>query len=162
MKKPENMVYFKLYTDWREVTCELNYEEKGRLVDAIVSYLNGEDTSPYLTGSERFVFPAYRMQLERNAEELERENRNKSKAGKMGAAARWGPKEGSQDSQDDGTAISEMANDSTAISEMAEMAKTKGKRQKTKDEGKGKDKDEGITKDGGNTWDIPARDTPFY
>ena len=49
--------YTPIWDDWIEVTQELNDQEKGRLIDAIVVYDNGGDWQERIKGNERYVFP---------------------------------------------------------------------------------------------------------
>lgn len=74
------MVFF----DWLDCTQELTSEEKGRLIDAMVSYARGNDVK--LDGNERFVFPAMRQQLDRDAkaydEKVSRLQENGRKGGR--------------------------------------------------------------------------------
>ena len=60
--------YVPVFHDWLEVTEELNAEEKGRLIDAIVLYARGDDYSGRIQGNERFLFPAFKQQIDRSAE----------------------------------------------------------------------------------------------
>ena len=56
--------YIKLHYDWSRTTSALTADEKGRLIDAMVAYASGQ---PYeLSGSERFVFPAFCAQIDRD------------------------------------------------------------------------------------------------
>lgn len=57
--------YTPIWDDWAEVTQELTAEEKGRLMDAIVAYDNGDDWQGIIQGNERFVFPGYKARLDR-------------------------------------------------------------------------------------------------
>ena len=57
--------YYTLYFNWIEDTQELNDQEKGRLIDAIVLYARGDDWQERIKGNERYVFPIYRNQLDR-------------------------------------------------------------------------------------------------
>jgi len=57
--------YYPLYFNWIEDTQELNDQEKGRLIDAIVLYARGDDWKDRIKGNERYVFPIYQNQLER-------------------------------------------------------------------------------------------------
>jgi hypothetical protein len=60
--------YIPIFLDWLEVTGELNAQEKGRLIDAIVTYARGEDWQEQIKGNERYLFPAFRGQIDRAAE----------------------------------------------------------------------------------------------
>ena len=57
--------YTPIWEDWFEVTQELNAQEKGRLIDAIVAYDNGGDWQEQIKGNERYVFPGYRARIDR-------------------------------------------------------------------------------------------------
>lgn len=57
--------YYPLYYNWIEDTQELNDQEKGRLIDAIVLFARGDDWQDRIKGNERYVFPLYKNQLER-------------------------------------------------------------------------------------------------
>lgn len=75
--------YIKLFLDWPEITQELTLEEKGRLIEAMIAYARGDPVD--LAGNERFVFPAFRSQLDRDAEGYASiVNRNQSNGRKGG------------------------------------------------------------------------------
>ena len=57
--------YVPVFWDWIEVTGELNDQEKGRLIDAMVMYSRGGDWQDRIKGNERYLFPAFRRQIER-------------------------------------------------------------------------------------------------
>lgn len=63
--------YTPIWDDWAEVTQELNDQEKGRLIDAIVVYDNGGDWQERIKGNERYVFPGYRARIDRWKETCE-------------------------------------------------------------------------------------------
>jgi len=67
--------YVPVFYDWLEVTEALNAEEKGRLIDAIVMYARGDDYSGMIQGNERFLFPAFKQQIDRSAEISEARSR---------------------------------------------------------------------------------------
>lgn len=60
--------YVPIFFDWVEVTGELNAQEKGRLIDAIVLYAQGGDWQEQIKGNERYLFPAFRKQIDRGNE----------------------------------------------------------------------------------------------
>lgn len=60
--------YVPIFFDWVEVTGELNAQEKGRLIDAIVLYAQGGDWQEQIKGNERYLFPAFRKQIDRSRE----------------------------------------------------------------------------------------------
>ena len=68
--------YVPIFYDWAEVTEELTAEEKGRMIDAIVLYARGKGDSIHLTGNEKYLFPAFRKQIDQENEKSE----NKSQA----------------------------------------------------------------------------------
>lgn len=57
--------YVPIFFDWLEVTEELNAQEKGRLIDTIVLYARGGDWQDQIKGNERYLFPAFRKQIDR-------------------------------------------------------------------------------------------------
>ena len=59
-------VYVPIFLDWIEQTQELNDQERGRLINAIVLYARGGDWEQAIKGNERYVFPAFRVTLERH------------------------------------------------------------------------------------------------
>lgn len=71
--------YVPIFYDWPKVTKNLNAEEKGRLIDAIVLYAQGKECESILQGNERFLFPAFSCQIDRENESGE----NKSKAAEI-------------------------------------------------------------------------------
>ena len=60
--------YVPVFYDWLEVTEELTAEEKGRLIDACVLYARGDEYRDRISGNERFLFPAFKQQIDRSAE----------------------------------------------------------------------------------------------
>jgi len=72
--------YVPIFFDWPEATQELNDQEKGRLIDAIVLYARGGDWQDRIKGNERYAFPMFRLQINR-ANNL---SRQRAEAGSMG------------------------------------------------------------------------------
>lgn len=80
--------YVPVFFDWTEVTGELNDQEKGRLIDAIVLYAQGGDWQERIKGNERYLFPAFKGMIDRASEvsraksqaATEREQRKAQKA----------------------------------------------------------------------------------
>ena len=64
--------YVPVFWDWIEVTGELNDQEKGRLIDAMVMYSRGGDWQDRIKGNERYLFPAFRQQIERAREKSDK------------------------------------------------------------------------------------------
>jgi hypothetical protein len=58
--------YIKVYYDWIEATEMLSSVEKGRLIDAMVLYASGHEEEAQLAGAERFLFPIFRSQIDRD------------------------------------------------------------------------------------------------
>ena len=59
--------YVPIYLDWLEQTQDLQPEEKGNLIDAVVSYASGLDYEQYLSGGCRIAFRFYKGYIDRNA-----------------------------------------------------------------------------------------------
>ena len=78
--------YVPVFYDWTEVTGELNDQEKGRLIDAIVIYAQGGDWQDRIKGNERYLFPAFKGQIDRANEISEM----RTKAGSEGGKAKQG------------------------------------------------------------------------
>lgn len=76
--------YVPIFFDWTEVTEELNAQEKGRLIDAIVVYARGGDWQEQIKGNERYLFPAFKQQIDR-AREI---SKVRAEAGASGGKAR--------------------------------------------------------------------------
>ena len=64
--------YVPVFFDWVEVTGELTAQEKGRLIDAMVMYSRGGDWQDRIKGNERYLFPAFQMQIERAREKSDK------------------------------------------------------------------------------------------
>ena len=60
--------YVMISFNWPEATKELNAQEKGRLIDAIVLYARGGDWQERIKGNERYVFPGLQARLDRYTE----------------------------------------------------------------------------------------------
>ena len=59
--------YIKLHCDFIEQVALLTYEEVGRLVTAMLEFALGIDApEAALTGNERFLYPTFRRQIERD------------------------------------------------------------------------------------------------
>ena len=64
------MTYFKLFYDSLELLEPLTNTERGRLLTAVLEYANTGEI-PALTGNERFIFPIFRQQADRDKAEYE-------------------------------------------------------------------------------------------
>ena len=83
------MTYVKVYQDWTQQTKELKAAEKGRLIDAMIAYMvTGEEQTENLTGNERFIFPVFQAQIDRDRQELEKYTRTQSANGSKGGRPR--------------------------------------------------------------------------
>ena len=58
--------YVPIFLDWLEVTQDLSAEEKGNLIDAVVSYAANKDYDHLLTGGTRIAFRFLKGQVDRN------------------------------------------------------------------------------------------------
>ena len=75
------MKFFRLYESWTEETQLLNAEEKGRLIDSLVTYIRtGKEEPP--PGSEKFLYPLFADRIKREAETHERKIAERAEARK--------------------------------------------------------------------------------
>lgn len=81
-----DIAYVKVFLDWTEATRKLKDAEKGRLIDAMVAYAKGEENEDQLQGNEAYVFPMFKLQIDRDRQEYEalvkRQRDNGSKGGR--------------------------------------------------------------------------------
>lgn len=82
------MKYVKIWLDWGKATSRLKDAEKGRLIDAIVAYANGEDPGLILSGNEQYLFPAFQLQVDRDRADLAETEEAKRRAGIASGEAR--------------------------------------------------------------------------
>lgn len=114
--------YFCCYHSYLEAMEQLNDAERGRLFTACLTYSKTGE-APELRGNERFVFPAFRSQIDRDNANYEEKCRKQS----GNARKRW-----------DATACNGMPTD-------AKHAKTKEKeKEKTKEKEKEKESKEKV------------------
>jgi hypothetical protein len=85
--------YTPIWDDWLEVTQELNAQEKGRLIDAIVAYKLHGDWQELIKGNERYVFPSYRVRLDRWSEVSDGRAKAGASGGKQTQANESKPKQ---------------------------------------------------------------------
>lgn len=79
------LAYLKIFLSWTEDTEALKDAEKGRLIDALVKYARGEEIAVSdLSGSERILFPMYRNQIDRDAQEYAALCEKRKEAGSKG------------------------------------------------------------------------------
>ena len=75
------MEYLKVWTSFRQDISMLNYEEKGRLFDAMLLYAEtGEETK--LDGNERFMWPAAKQSIDRTANKADAMRKNGARGGR--------------------------------------------------------------------------------
>lgn len=143
--------YVKLFPDSLDLLELLGDAERGRLFTAVLIYAQTGEVG-HLSGNERFIFPAFKGQIDRDVRNLRELSAAKSAAkaesGRKGAAARWGGADTSA-----AKAMASMANDGkngTCHKNMANMANDgeNGYKDKDKDKDEDKDKDSILTPDG--------------
>lgn len=59
--------YVPIFFEWLDVTQDLTAEEKGNLIDAVVSYASGREYEHLLTGGCKIAFRFLKGQVDRNA-----------------------------------------------------------------------------------------------
>lgn len=79
--------YLKVFLDWTEATEKLTDADKGRLIDAMVMYARGdENADSRLKGNEAYLFPMFRLQIDRDKAEIRKKRESNSENGKRGGA----------------------------------------------------------------------------
>lgn len=140
------MNYLKIWTSFREVISPLNDAEKGRLLDAMLSYADsGEE--PDLKGNERFIWPAAKQDIDRAMQKAETLRANGSRGGRPSGSKPTETNENQTEAngtRENQTKANESHND----------------KEKEKEKGNVKGYEGVLSEDCGNTWDIPARETP--
>lgn len=125
------LAYIKVFLDWTESTRRLKDAEKGRLIDALVTYAKGGDPDLILTGNEQYAFETFRLQIDRDAEELENTRELRSRAGRKGNEKRW----------NDSSGLSHCDVCDNCESQKSQCDSEHRKNRKDKEEDKDKDKD---------------------
>lgn len=95
------MAYVRIFFDWVEATQALNFEEKGRLIDAIIRYARDPEADLEMPGNERFVFPTFMQQVDRDAANYERVCTKASYNARAGALFKDKDKEKDKDEEQD-------------------------------------------------------------
>ena len=72
--------YVPVFFEWLDVTQDLSAEEKGNLIDAVVSYASGQEYEHFLTGGCRIAFRFLKGQVDRN--NVISDARSKARSGK--------------------------------------------------------------------------------
>lgn len=90
--------YVALPLSWLEDTAELSDAEKGRLTDAIVTYVrDGEGWQKRLQGNERYLFPMFRTRMDRALAEIQAKLEAKRENGRKGGLVKRQKSQGKQD-----------------------------------------------------------------
>ena len=79
--------YFKLFFDSLALLEPLDDAERGRLFTALLQYANTGE-APVLTGGERYLFPVFRRQLDRDQAEYEQTAQRRRANGAKGGRPR--------------------------------------------------------------------------
>lgn len=80
--------YLKLFYDFVETTSRLSYEEKGRLVEAMIIYARDGVETEAMVGNETFLFPVFKSQIDRDREAYESISEKRRTAGAKGGKAK--------------------------------------------------------------------------
>jgi len=67
--------YVPIYLEWLDVTQDLTAEEKGNLIDAIISYAKEEEYEHLLTGATKIAFRFFKGQVDRNKDISDKRSR---------------------------------------------------------------------------------------
>ena len=81
------MEYVKMFYDWTDKASELTDEEYGALMRAIMKYARGE-TVPELVGGAKFLFPVFRIYVDREADAYDEMCEKRREAGLKSGIAR--------------------------------------------------------------------------
>ena len=81
------MKYVKAYYDWLEMMEALSDGERGRLITAALEYARS-GIVPSLSGSERFVFPSIRAQIDRDTQSYDEVSEKRKSSGSKGGLAK--------------------------------------------------------------------------
>ena len=111
--------YVKVYYDWITATAMLSAAEKGRLIDAMVTYAEcGEIVT--LSGGEKYLFPMFQAQIDRDSISYQSKVENGQKGG--------------------------LAKVSETKRNLAKLSETKQDKEKDKDKEEEEDKEKSIKK----------------
>ena len=111
--------YIKVYYDWITATAMLSSAEKGRLIDALITYAQcGEIVT--LSGGEKYLFPMFQAQIDRDSISYQTKVENGQKGG--------------------------LAKVSEIKRNLAKVSETKQDKEKDKDKEEEKDKEKSIKK----------------
>ena len=132
MKDKQGTPYVPIYFDWLEKTQDLEPEEKGNLIDAIIMYAAGQECEHLLKGGAKIAFRFLKSQIDRN---------NKISDIRSNAA------KGSKDEEEE-TKESKPEQNGTKENK-TEQTGTKAPKEKDKEKDKYKEKDKEKEKTGG-------------
>ncbi len=110
------MSFLKVYYDFEERTEGLSDSEKGRLLLAMLRYASTKQAQ-LLSGNERFVFPGFKKDIDRDLETYAVKAENGSKGGTTSSKIK----------QTEANASNDQANSSTATTKNKNKNKTKTK-----------------------------------
>ncbi len=129
------MRFVKLFYDFLDDVEMLEMEERGRLVTAMLLHARGEAVPDgLLAGNERFLFPAFRAQLDRDAEAY----RRRVETSRKSAMKRWRP-DGDPDEDPDGG--EPMPTHANAYKTRNRTMKKEKEQEEEKEEGEGEEED---------------------
>jgi len=83
--------FIRIFFDWDAKTAALTLEEQGRLLRALLTYARGEE--PDLPGNEKFIFPVFQDQIDKDAEKYESILQRNQVNGAKGGRPRKNPTE---------------------------------------------------------------------
>ncbi len=81
------MDYLKLHLDWDEITRELSYKERGRLLEGLLFYVKNR-TEPDLSGNERFYFNLFKRRIDEDIQRFDRAHKQNKLNGAKGGRPR--------------------------------------------------------------------------
>lgn len=117
--------YVKMFFSFLDETGAMTDAEVGRLVRQIMEYGRTGNTEKYLKGNERYAFPLYKAQFDRDRERYVAVSRKRAEAGKSGGLAKAG----------------NSSKSSNCCQMLANASKCYQEEDKDKDKDKGEDKD---------------------
>lgn len=80
--------YIKLFFSFSEETSALTDAEIGRIIRQMLAYAESGDTDSILDGNERFLFPVYKSQIDRDVERYSAVSEQRAASGRAGGKKR--------------------------------------------------------------------------
>lgn len=80
--------YIKLFFSFSEETSALTDAEIGRIIRQMLAYAESGDTDSILEGNERFLFPVYKSQIDRDVERYSAVSEQRAASGRAGGKKR--------------------------------------------------------------------------